>query len=59
MDTKYSKKEIEAIDKKFEQPEKEVICPRCGKMLIYTRRGNSCEVKCENIGCLRDAIRGL
>ena len=59
MDTKYSKKEIAAIDKKFEQPEKEVICPRCGKKLIYTQFKNSCEVKCESTGCLRDAMRGL
>lgn len=59
MDTEYTEKEIAALDKKFEEPEKEVICPRCGKVLIYTQRGNSCEVKCESAGCLQDAMRGL
>ena len=59
MDIKYSEKEIAALDKKFEMPDSVVICPRCGKMLIHTRHNNSCEVKCESAGCLRDAIRGL
>ena len=59
MDTKYSKQEIEALDKKFEEPDSKVACPRCGKMLIHTQRGNSCEVRCESAGCLHDAIRGL
>ena len=59
MAAKYNERELAALDKKFEKPDSEVICPRCGKTLIHTQRGNSCEVKCESEGCLHDAIRGL
>lgn len=59
MDAEYTEKEIAALDKKFEEPEEDVVCPRCGKMLIHTQRGNSCEVKCGSVGCLHDAMRGL
>ena len=40
-------------------PEKIVICPRCGKKLIYKTFGNSSEVECETENCLYTAIRGI
>ena len=59
MDTNYTKNEIKALNDKFEEPEKEVRCPRCGKLLVYKSVGNSCEVRCETLNCLYDAIRGI
>ena len=59
MITKFSDEECKAIDEKLENPAKIVNCPRCSKKLIYIKRGNSCEVKCETENCLCDAIRGL
>ena len=59
MGTKYSKDEMKALNDKFEAPEKEVKCPRCGKTLVYKSVGNSCEVRCETPNCLCDAIRGI
>ena len=59
MVTNYSDEECKALDEKFENPENVVKCPRCGKKLIYIKRGNSCEVKCETENCLCDAIRGI
>jgi ribosomal protein S27E len=59
MVIEYTKEECKALDYKFDHPDKKVLCPRCGKELIFTERGNSCEVRCETEGCLYDAIRGL
>ena len=59
MEDRYSKNEIEALDKKLEHPDEEVRCPRCGNLLIFREVGNSCEVKCQTEGCLKDTIRGL
>lgn len=59
MVIEYTKEECKALDEKFEHPNKIVLCPRCGKQLIFTQRGNSCEVKCETRDCLYDAIRGI
>lgn len=59
MGIKYTKEELKALNTKFENPDKEVICPRCGKILIYKSAGNSCEVRCETPKCLYDAIRGV
>ncbi len=55
----YSEKERKALMEKLEAPNKDVICPRCGKRLVYIRKGNSCAVICETPNCLRDAIRGI
>lgn len=49
----------DAVTEKFEHPDREVLCPRCGKHLNYRRIGNSVEVKCETENCLVDTIRGL
>ncbi|MBP3796471.1 MAG: hypothetical protein J6I46_01675 [Ruminococcus sp.] len=59
MGTNYTEKELKALNTKFEEPNKEVKCPRCGKFLVYKSVGNACEVKCETPNCLYDAIRGI
>lgn len=51
--------EYNAIEKKMENPDEKVICPRCGKELIYNRYFNSVSVKCETEGCISESIRGL
>lgn len=59
MASKYSEKEISAIDEKLCYPDKEVICPRCGKKLLYKEIGNSCRVSCETDNCLMANIHGI
>lgn len=59
MDSKYTKKETEALDRKFEHPDDRVICPRCGKELKYYTVGNSSAVECGTVNCLRGTCRGL
>ena len=59
MGSKYTEEECEAMNRKIEHPEEDVICPRCGNKLLYTSVGASCEVKCETEGCLHGTIRGL
>ncbi len=59
MATKYTDKELHALDEKFKHPQRKVFCPRCGKELQYKKIGHSCEVKCQTENCLYDAIRGL
>lgn len=55
----YNDEEIKALDEKMLNPDKVVICPRCGKKLKYYQQGSGTWVKCETEGCLYDAIRGL
>ena len=59
MASKFTQKEIDALTEKFETPNKEVVCPRCGKKLLFFQKGYSCEVVCETEDCLKDAIRGI
>ena len=55
----YNQIERDALDKKMNSPEKIIICPRCGKKLIYIIFGNSSEVECETENCLYTAIRRI
>lgn len=55
----YSEKELAAIDLKLENPDTEVICPRCGKELHYRAVGNSYEVRCYTEGCIKATFRGI
>ena len=59
MVTKYSDDEIRALDSKENDAENVVLCPRCGKELIYREVGNSYEIKCPSVNCIRRAIRGI
>lgn len=56
---KYTEKELAALEEKAMNPQKAVICPRCGKELTFFRVGNSYEVNCPTKGCLHEAVRGL
>lgn len=55
----YNEKELAALDKKALQPDSVVICPRCGKELLYSAVGNSYEVKCPTNNCIKEIVRGL
>lgn len=59
MDTEYSKAEFDALEEKALNPDKSVVCPRCGKELQFRRVGNSYEVKCPTAGCIIETCRGL
>jgi predicted RNA-binding Zn-ribbon protein involved in translation (DUF1610 family) len=48
-----------ALQEKMDNPEKEVICPRCGNEIIYEQRGNSIAVECKSPKCIYGGIRGL
>lgn len=59
MDTNYNIRELDALDKKIENPSQKVICPRCGKEILYKSVGNSCEARCSTNGCIKETVRGL
>lgn len=54
-----TKNEYNAIENKMKNPNDKVMCPRCGKELIYKKYGNSISVKCETEECISESIRGL
>ena len=55
----YSKEEWDALDEKMNNPQEDVVCPRCGNEIIYSEPGNSICVKCLTDGCIFGGIRGL
>ena len=59
MAIKLSEKEKKAIQEKLDNKDKNIICPRCGKEIIYEKRGNSIAVECKTPGCIYGGIRGL
>lgn len=59
MASKYSQAEWDALDKKMENPDSSVRCPRCGNEIVYRAIGNSCEAKCLSEGCIKETVRGL
>lgn len=54
-----SEQGYEVLEEKLNNPEKKVICPRCGNEIIYEKRGNSIAVECKTKGCIYGGIRGL
>jgi hypothetical protein len=55
----YSEAEWNALDKKLDNPDEQVNCPRCGNDVSYKEVGNSISVKCSTEGCIFGGIRGL
>ena len=51
--------EIDAMDKKAENPETDVKCPRCGESLEFKANGSSYKVACPTDGCIHLTSRGL
>lgn len=54
-----NEKEKMALQKKLNNPNTTVKCPRCGSEIIYEKRGNSVAVECTTKGCIFGGIRGL
>lgn len=42
-----------AINKKIAYPDVQVLCPRCGKPLIYEEVGNGASVRCSSKKCIK------
>ncbi len=59
MAIEYSDSEKDALTKKEKNPNADVICPRCGKKLLFWKYGNSSEVKCETRNCIIRTRRGI
>lgn len=51
--------EKKILFEKWEHPERKVLCPRCGKELVYEQRGNSLFVGCKTPKCIFTGERGL
>ncbi len=56
---KITEVEYKAINKKLNNPQEDVSCPRCGKKLLYKKIGNSISIECETEDCIYGGIRGL
>jgi len=48
-----------AFREKESNPDKIVLCPRCGKELRYREAGKSYEIKCSTDGCIKMTCRGI
>ena len=55
----YTETEWNALDEKMNNPDKEVVCPRCGNEITYEEIGNSTSVSCLSEDCIFGGIRGL
>jgi len=55
----YSKAEWAALKEKENNPEQEVLCPRCGNEIEYEEIGNSISVYCRTDDCIFGGLRGL
>ena len=54
-----TKIEKAALREKLENPEKKVLCPRCGEELVYLTRGASQIAKCPTENCIFAGVRGI
>ena len=54
-----TKTESAALDKKIENPQATVKCPRCGTDLERQVFCNSIIVKCPTAGCIAKSLRGI
>lgn len=57
--SEFSLDEKKALTYKLDHPEEKVVCPRCGKLLMYKRIGKSSEARCETEGCIHGSVRGI
>ena len=48
-----------AFREKESNPDKIVLCPRCGKELRYREAGKSYEIKCSTDDCIKMTCRGI
>jgi len=55
----YTEEEWDALWDKLDNPEKDVLCPRCGNEIIYKEVGDSISIECLTEGCIFGGIRGI
>ena len=55
----YTEAEWDALRDKMNNPDKTVICPRCGNEIEYEEVGNSISVSCLSENCIFGGLRGL
>jgi len=55
----YTNEEWAALRLKLDNPDREVLCPRCGNEIEYEEIGNSISVNCISENCIFGGIRGL
>lgn len=48
-----------ALEKKMENPEAYVKCPRCGSLIEYKKYDSAILVKCPTEGCIKETLRGI
>ena len=48
-----------ALNYKMAHPEKEVLCPKCGKVLEWAYEDHSIQVKCTKPKCIMGTSRGI
>ena len=54
-----SEKERAAVDKKIENPQMHVKCPKCGAEIELTKFDTAILVKCATDGCIKVGLRGI
>ncbi len=54
-----NKEELAAVDKKINNPNIDIKCPRCGKSLKYEEYPNGIKVYCESDIDITDCLRGI
>lgn len=56
---RFKDKYKKALNYKMAHPEKDVICPKCGKLLEYAYVNGAIEVKCPKRKCIMGNSRGI
>ena len=51
--------DYKVLYEKLNNPDKKVMCPRCGNEIIREKRGNSIAVECKTKGCIYGGVRGI
>lgn len=51
--------EKKALNRKMEEPNSDVKCPRCGNIILYKEFPCGCTAYCKTEGCIKDSVRGI
>ena len=51
--------EKKALNRKIEEPDSVVKCPRCGNVILYKEFACGCKAYCKTDGCIEDSVRGI
>ena len=63
MVAKLTKNEIVVLDKAtddfFDTSYTELVCPRCGNKLSFSKKDSSFQIKCKSDDCIKMTTRGI